>query len=92
MRDAVLGPQCAIRRFNFARESDAIAAKRRRFELVTQGLAQTLLNQLVEIMPELREVGAWHDRGQLRSLKELGRVVDAPIKAEQILAGLPDDE
>jgi transcriptional regulator with XRE-family HTH domain len=58
----------------------------------TQSLAQTLLGQLVEIMPELKDVGPWHDRGQLRSLDELGRVAEAPIETEQLLAGPPDDE
>ena len=39
-------------------------------------LADTLVQQLVEIMPELKGVTAWHSVGQRRSLEELGRIVE----------------
>jgi transcriptional regulator with XRE-family HTH domain len=42
----------------------------------TQRLAQTLVDQLVEIMPELREVSPWHSVGQRRSLTEYGRAAE----------------
>lgn len=45
-------------------------------------LATMLIEQLVEIMPELKDVSAWHAVGQRRSLDECGRI------AEQTL---PDD-
>ena len=35
-------------------------------------MAQTMIDQLVEIMPELAEVGAWHTVGKRRRLNELG--------------------
>lgn len=35
-------------------------------------MAQTLIDQLVDIMPELRGVSAWHAVGKRRSLDELG--------------------
>jgi transcriptional regulator with XRE-family HTH domain len=35
-------------------------------------MAQTMINQLVEIMPELAQVGAWHTVGKRRRLSELG--------------------
>jgi hypothetical protein len=35
-------------------------------------MAQTLVDQLVEIMPELRGVSAWHAVGKRRRLDELG--------------------
>ncbi|GAB6165017.1 hypothetical protein JCM19992_10170 [Thermostilla marina] len=38
-----------------------------------QRLAQNLVQQLVEMMPELEGVGPWHSVGQRRSQKELGR-------------------
>ena len=41
-----------------------------------QRLAQTLVNQLVEIMPELKGINPWHSVGQRRSLDEYGRVVE----------------
>ncbi|MCP4193543.1 MAG: helix-turn-helix transcriptional regulator [Planctomycetaceae bacterium] len=41
-----------------------------------QRLAKMLTDQLVNMMPELSEVSAWHSVGQRRSLNEYGRVVD----------------
>jgi transcriptional regulator with XRE-family HTH domain len=35
-------------------------------------MAQTMAAQLVEIMPELAEIGAWHTVGKRRRLNELG--------------------
>jgi transcriptional regulator with XRE-family HTH domain len=37
-------------------------------------MAQTLADQLIEIMPELRDVNPWHTVGQRRTLDELGRI------------------
>jgi transcriptional regulator with XRE-family HTH domain len=34
--------------------------------------AQTMVDQLIEIMPDLRGVGAWHVEGKRRRLDELG--------------------
>ena len=42
----------------------------------TQRLAETLFEQMVEIMPELREVSPWHSVGQRRSLHEYGRAAE----------------
>jgi len=47
-----------------------------------QRMATMLIEQLVEIMPELKDVSPWHAVGQRRSLDEMGRI------AEQ---SLPDD-
>jgi len=35
-------------------------------------MAQTMANQLIEIMPELAQVGPWHTVGKRRRLNELG--------------------
>lgn len=37
-------------------------------------LAERLVDQLIELMPELREVGPWHAIGRRRAADELGRV------------------
>jgi transcriptional regulator with XRE-family HTH domain len=37
-------------------------------------LAQMLADQLIEIMPELRDVNPWHTVGQRRTLDEFGRI------------------
>ena len=42
-------------------------------------LASMLVSQLVDIMPELSEVSAWHSVGQRRTQNELGRIVDRTI-------------
>lgn len=42
-------------------------------------LASMLVSQLVDIMPELAEVSAWHTVGQRRTQNELGRIVDRTI-------------
>lgn len=42
-------------------------------ESSTKILAQTLCDQLVEIMPELREIGPWPSVGQSREAKDLGQ-------------------
>lgn len=39
-------------------------------------LAERLVDQLVELMPELREVGPWHSIGRRRSLEEYGRIAE----------------
>jgi transcriptional regulator with XRE-family HTH domain len=45
-------------------------------------MAQMLITQLMEIMPELENVGAWHSVGQRRSLSELGRIVERAVSTE----------
>ena len=45
----------------------------------TARLAQTLVEQLVEMMPELEQVNPWHAVGQRRSLDELGRAAERPL-------------
>ena len=47
--------------------------------LATHRLAQTLIEQLIELMPELEGVSAWHALGQRRTLDELGRAADRRI-------------
>ncbi|MDR1492363.1 MAG: hypothetical protein LBT05_06555 [Planctomycetaceae bacterium] len=42
-------------------------------EKSTQWMAQTLFEQLIEIMPELREITAWPTVGQSREFKDYGQ-------------------
>lgn len=42
-------------------------------------LITMLMEQLLEIMPELREVSAWHSVGQRRTLEEFGRAVERTL-------------
>ncbi len=41
--------------------------------------AQMLVEQLTEVMPELKEVAAWHSVGQRRSLDEYGKIAENTI-------------
>jgi len=52
--------------------------------LGTQRLVETLSSQLVEIMPELEEVGPWHSVGQRRSLEEYGRAAERLLSEESL--------
>ena len=45
-------------------------------------MAEMLVEQLVELMPELSGIGPWHSIGQRRSLEEYGRIAER---------SLPDD-
>ena len=45
----------------------------------TERLATSLVTQLVELMPELQDVGPWHSVGQRRSLDEFGRAAERSI-------------
>ena len=45
-------------------------------------MAENLIEQLTEIMPELKDVGPWHSVGQRRTLDEVGRIASNPISVE----------
>lgn len=44
-----------------------------------QRLASMLISQLIDLMPELKEVSAWHSVGQRRTQDEMGRIVERTI-------------
>ncbi len=48
-------------------------------ETPVRRMAQMLVEQLTEIMPELSEVTPWHAVGQRRSLDEYGRIAENPV-------------
>jgi transcriptional regulator with XRE-family HTH domain len=54
-----------------------------------QRMGQNLVEQILEIMPELAGVGAWPSIGQRRSLKELGQAARRFLSGGSI--SLPDD-
>ncbi|MBC8871855.1 MAG: helix-turn-helix transcriptional regulator [Planctomycetes bacterium] len=45
-------------------------------------LAQMLVDQLVELMPELEEIGPWHSVGQRRNMDDYGRIVERRVSDE----------
>ena len=52
----------------------------------TRRLAQMLIDQLLEIMPELKDVGPWHSIGQRRTLDEYGRAAHR-VMPDELLGG-----
>lgn len=44
-----------------------------------QRMAENLVQQLCDVMPELKEVSPWHTVGQRRSLDEMGRAAEQVI-------------
>lgn len=57
----------------------AKALQEQAVDLPIQRLAAMLITQLVEVMPELQEVSAWHSVGQRRTQDEMGRIVERTI-------------
>ena len=53
-------------------------------------MAQTLVQQLVEIMPELAEVSPWHTVGQRRSLDDYGRAFDRRLSDDMLPSALAE--
>lgn len=51
----------------------AVSIAEKADKVATQRLAQTLVSQLLEIMPELEGVSPWHAVGQRRTLDEYGQ-------------------
>jgi transcriptional regulator with XRE-family HTH domain len=42
-------------------------------------MSRMLVDQLIEMMPELREVSPWHAIGQRRTADEVGRIAEQPL-------------
>jgi transcriptional regulator with XRE-family HTH domain len=55
-------------------------------------MARMMVEQLVEIMPELQHVSAWHTFGQRRSLDEYGRIVERQLSEDLLFQHRRDDD
>ena len=75
-----------VRLMKSARAIEANAASK-----VVKRLALRIIDQLVELMPELAAINAWHSVGQRRGAHELGRIVEHQISEEQFQRGNWDD-
>ncbi len=60
----------------------AAAIRERSVSPGVRRMAQMLVDQLVELMPELAEVSAWHSIGRRRSLEEMGRAAEQPVATD----------
>ena len=63
----------------------AMAILERTGDPQTERLAQTMVDQLMEIMPELRGVSAWHAVGKRRRLDEVGTAAERSLSDEVFL-------
>jgi len=50
-------------------------------------MAENLVKQLCDVMPELKEVSPWHSVGQRRSLEEVGRAAEQVIDDSSLFGG-----
>ncbi len=50
-------------------------------------MAENLVDQLIDIMPELKEVSPWHSVGQRRGTEELGRIAENIIDDSSLGGG-----
>jgi len=60
----------------------AAAIHERSPNVAIQRMAQMLVDQLVEVMPELKDVSAWHTFGQRRSLDEYGKAAERRLSED----------
>jgi transcriptional regulator with XRE-family HTH domain len=63
----------------------AVAIRERANSENIRRMAEMLAEQLEEVMPELREVGPWHEYGQRRSLEEFGRIAERPVSDDMLM-------
>ena len=69
----------------------AAAIHERTQEQPIRRMAQMLVEQLIEIMPELKDVSPWHTYGQRRSLDEPGRVVERRLSEDVFSSSVDED-
>jgi transcriptional regulator with XRE-family HTH domain len=62
----------------------AIAIRRQARSEAERRLARLLVEQLLELMPELKEVSGWPAVGHRRSAEEVGRIAENPISDDWI--------
>ncbi|HUG67635.1 MAG TPA: hypothetical protein VMM76_07780 [Pirellulaceae bacterium] len=67
------------------------AAIHERAPVAIQRMSQMLVDQLVEVMPELKDVSAWHQFGQRRSLDDFGRAFERRLSEDAVYDTMDDD-
>jgi transcriptional regulator with XRE-family HTH domain len=65
----------------------AMAILERAGDPPTRRLAQTMVDQLIEIMPELRGISGWHVVGQRRRVSELGIAAERRL-SDDVFTGM----
>jgi transcriptional regulator with XRE-family HTH domain len=62
----------------------ALALRRQARSEGERRLARLIVDQLLEIMPELKEVAAWPTVGQRRTTEEYGRIAENPVSDDWV--------
>jgi hypothetical protein len=68
----------------------AAAIRERSHDTTTSRMVSMLIEQILELMPELADVTPWHTVGQRRTLDEVGRVAQRTV-AEDVFRRSPGD-
>ena len=68
----------------------AAAILKRTHQPMIRRMAETMVDLLVEMMPELEHVGPWHAVGRRRTVDEVGRAVERRISTD-VLTNDPED-
>jgi len=53
-------------------------------------MAEMLIDQLVDLMPELEDIHPWNNVGQRRSLNDLGQIAERRISCDAIVSAFRD--
>ena len=67
------------------------AAIHERAPIAIQRMSQMLVDQLVEVMPELKDVSPWHQFGQRRGLDDFGRVFERRLSEDAMYDNIDED-
>ena len=68
----------------------AAAIRERTQDTMTSRMVSMLIEQILELMPELTDVTAWHTVGHRRTLDDVGRTAQCVV-SESVFRGLPQD-
>ena len=68
----------------------AAAIRERTQDTMTSRMVSMLIEQILELMPELADVTAWHTVGHRRTLDDVGRTAQCVV-SESVFRGLPED-
>ena len=80
--DEALSPPILKRAQMLRMMKTATAILERTNEVSIQRMARMMVDQLIEVMPELEGIGPWHVVGQRRTLHELGQAAERCLSME----------
>ncbi len=87
-RDAPLSAPVLQRARMLKMMKTALSIRESSEEESVQRMAQTMVDQILEVMPELKDVSPWHTVGQRRTLDELGRTAEQTISERNLFDSL----